>query len=187
MSKSFSMYQFTQRTLPIKTVDLRLAALLVLAASLACAGAPAPGTAPAAAKARTAVNPPAAVTFTVSARILAAGRPARDKGASGASELRSSEKSLASFIGYRDYKVIAAAEKTIGLSEAFRIPINDRYAVTITPLGDLGARLKLKVAWETPDRQTWEKVLYFVRDVRSLVGGPELPGGGLYLLSVNVR
>jgi hypothetical protein len=127
--------------------------------------------------------------YHIDARIFISGEAARKKGKTGFSQLKNNEKELTAFLGYRDYRLIKESEKTIKIGNQYVINIDKTKSVTVTPLSESPARVKLAIEWKIPGEeiQRWKKLLYFKRNHRSLIGGPHIEGGGMYLLSLEIQ
>jgi hypothetical protein len=138
---------------------------------------------------------PAAVTKTdtrkyhVDARVFISGEAARKKGKTGFKQLTDVEKELTAFLGYRDYRLISKGEKTISQGGEFTVNFGKQKSVTVIPLSESPERVKLSIEWKIPgeEDEAWRKLLYFRRNHRSLIGGPHIEGGGMYLLSLEIE
>jgi hypothetical protein len=127
--------------------------------------------------------------YRVDARVFISGEAARKKGKTGFKQLTDDEKDLTAFLGYRDYRLISEGEKTISQGNKFTVNFGKKKSVTVIPLSESPERVKLSIEWKIPgeEDQRWRKLLYFRRNHRSLVGGPHIKGGGMYLLSLEIE
>jgi len=127
--------------------------------------------------------------YQIDARILISGEAARKKGKTGFSQLNSSEKELTAFLGYRDYRLVKKSGDKVKQGKKCIITFDKKKSVTVTPLSESPDRVKLAIEWKIPgeEKQRWKKLLYFKRNHRSLIGGPHIDGGGMYLLSLEIQ
>jgi len=130
-------------------------------------------------------NPPE--KFSVNARIFLAGTQAKKQGARGMSQLTGKEKNSASYLPYRNYKLLTAKEKTVLLNKPCEINFGNNSSVVITPQKSKSGRLKIKLRWRLPGKKAWEKTLFFKKNSKTLIGGPVSKKDGNYLLSLEIK
>jgi hypothetical protein len=173
----------------MKAAKYVMAVACILCAQMASGvekGAQPPPQQPPSVRTQPSAPPAPASGFLVNARVFLAGET-QQQGPAGTSQLRQTERNLTTRLGYHDYKLVTSGQKGVQASESYRMDISEGYAVVVTPLEESGERVKVRIAWVTPDGKEWEKTLYFARNVQSIIGGPHLPDGGLYLLSISIR
>jgi hypothetical protein len=127
-----------------------------------------------------------AQTYQVDARVFVAGDAARAKGGQGLSQLKPNERSMAGFLGYRDYKLLTSGARTVKLNQPLVLTFAGGRSVSITPVKDTGDRVTLEIKWDVKTDR-WRKNLFFKRNSRTLLGGPKIEDGGMYLVSVLVK
>ena len=127
--------------------------------------------------------------YQIDTRIFISGEAARKKGKTGFTQMTSEEKELAAFLGYRDYSLLKKSGQIIKKGKKYIVKFGKKKSVTITPLSESPDRVKLAIQWNIPgeEPQRWKKLLYFRRNHRSLIGGPHIEGGGMYLLSLEIQ
>ncbi|GEM_PF-3463482 len=125
--------------------------------------------------------------FSVNARIFLAGTEAKKQGAKGMAQLTKKEKSSASYLPYRNYKLITEKQKTTSLNKPCEIKFGEKSSVLITPKRSKLGRLKIKLQWHLPGRKAWEKTLFFKKNSKTLIGVPHSKKLGNYILSLEIK
>ena len=132
----------------------------------------------------------AETNYLVDARVFISGEAARGEGGEvGKDQLSEKEKELTLFLAYRDYLLMKKKQQTVVKDQAVSVVFAENKSVRITPLSESAERIKLMIEWKIPGEEDnrWRKLLYFRKKYRSLVGGPKIDGGGMYLLSLEVQ
>ena len=124
--------------------------------------------------------------YQIDARVFISGEAARAKGGSGLTALKPAERSMASFLGYRDYKLLTSGTRSVKLNQPLTLSFTGGKSVSIIPVKDSDDRVTLEIKWDVKGDR-WRKNLFFKRNSRTMVGGPKADGGGMYLLSVLVK
>jgi len=120
--------------------------------------------------------------FLIQSRVFLAGKPAKKMGAQGMKQLTKKEKNAASYLPYRNYKLLTTQEKSILLNQQTIIKFNTKSSVTITPQRSKSGRLKIKLLWKLSGEKAWKKTLFFKKNSKTLIGGPKN-----YLLSLEIK
>jgi len=127
--------------------------------------------------------------YTIDARIFISGEAARTGGEIGKTQLTEKEKELTLFLAYRDYRLLKENKQSVPVNKAVTVKFADDKSVRITPLSESSDRIKLMIEWKIPgeEENRWRKLLFFRKNYRALVGGPKIDGGGMYLLSLDIK
>lgn len=122
-------------------------------------------------------------TYTINARVLAAGEAAKGKKAT---QLKPAEKEMANMLSYKNFAAVASGSKSVTLGTTYTLTFSGRNTVKVTPLSVEENRIKVKIVWHIKGAKPWKKTLQFTSGNTSMVGGPPAPQGGTFILSLTI-